>query len=128
MPDSAAFNPTAPTFEVQLDRLRHLKFTMNSVCAIEGVTGKNMLHKENWSKLFAKMNLSTVRLLVWSALIWEDPKLTLEDVGEMFSQIGQDKLPDVLSAVNQAIEAHTLKAEADRPLAEGTKVPVETAT
>lgn len=130
MSESSIPNPTAPIFEVELDRKRRLKFDWNSVCAIESVTNKNMLQKKNWDALFRKMDASNVRLLLWAALVWEDPELALNDVGRMLSKIGSAGLPDIIEAVNRAIEAHTLDAAAEKkpPLAEGTQVPVPMAT
>ncbi len=130
MPENGIANPTAPTFEVELDRKRRLKFDWNSVCAIEDVTKKNMLQKKNWDAIFGNMDASNVRLLLWAALVWEDPELALADVGRMLSKKGQAGVPNIIEALNRAIEAHTLRAEAEdeRPLAEGAKVPAPMAT
>lgn len=130
MAETSIPNPTAPIFEVELDRKRGLKFDWNSVCAIEGVTKKNMLQKKNWDAIFRNMDASNVRLLLWAALVWEDPGLALADVGRMLSQIGQAGVPNIIEALNRAIEAHTLRAEAEdeRPLGEGAQVPASMAT
>ncbi len=123
-------NPTAPTFEIELDRKRHLLFDWNSAAAVESITRKNMLVKENWDAIFRNMNVTNLRLLLWAGLVWEDPDLTIGDVGRMISRIAQNSLPAVIEQLNEAITAHLLQGEEkdDRPLAEGTKVPMETAS
>lgn len=130
MVETAIPNPTAPTFEIELDRKRYLLFDWNSACAVESITKKNMLVKGNWDAIFRNMNVTNLRLLLWAGLVWEDPDLTIGDVGRLISKIAQDTLPAVIEKLNQAITAHLVQAEEkeDRPLAEGTKVPVETAT
>ncbi len=130
MAESNIPNPTAPTFEVELDRKRRLKFDWNSVCAIESVTKKNMLQKKNWDAIFRNMDASNVRLLLWAALVWEDSGLALADVGRMLSKTGQAGVPGIVEALNRAIEAHTLRADSgeERPLAEGAQVPAPMAT
>ncbi len=123
-------NPTAPTFEIELDRKRNLLFDWNSAAAVETVTKKNMLVKENWDAIFRNMNVTNLRLLLWAGLVWEDPDLTIGDVGRLISRIAQESLPAVIEQLNHAITAHLAQAEEKdgRPLAEGTKVPVETAS
>ncbi len=129
MAETSIPNPTAPTFEIQLDRKRKILFDWNSAAAVETITKKNMLVKENWNAIFRNMNVTNVRLLLWAGLVWEDPNLTIGDVGRLISRIAQDTLPTVIEQLNHAITAHLLQAEEkdDRPLAEGTKVPVKTA-
>ena len=80
--------PTAPTVEIELDRLRHLKIDFNAIALAEKETGKNLLNNSVWKDLSA----GDIRAFLWAALKWEDQGLTLEDVGAMIHPGNVDKI------------------------------------
>lgn len=71
--------PTAPTVEIELDKKRRLRFDFNAFSLAEKETGKNFLSGVNWTALSA----IEVRAILWAGLVWDDPTLTVEDVGAM---------------------------------------------
>lgn len=87
--------PTVPTAEVLLDRPRHLKFDFNAAARFEAATGKNLFA----NNVLGEMSATSMRALLWACLVWEDPELTQEQVGEMihFGNINDltGKLTDV---------------------------------
>lgn len=83
--------PSAPTFEITLDKVRHLKFDFNALALAEKETGKNLLKGEAW----VDMNAGDIRAFLWAGLLWEDPQLTLETVGSLIhpgnaGEVGKD--------------------------------------
>lgn len=70
-----------PEITIELDKKRTLIFDFNALCRLEELTGKNALNGETWSSLSAK----DVRALLWSAMLREDPDLTIQEVGEMIT-------------------------------------------
>lgn len=123
-------NPVRPIFSVELDHTRHLKFGTNSIIALEKVTGENLRKSEGWNRVFGDMSMTAIIQLLWGALVWEDKKLTVDDVGDMFDNLGASEQKAVGEALNKAIEAHVLRREGDdqRPLVPAVEVPAETAT
>lgn len=91
--------PSAPTFEVTLDKVRHLKFDFNALALAEKETGKNLLKGAAW----ADMSASDIRAFLWAGLLWEDSELTLGMVGSMIHPGNAgDVGADLQSAVNKA--------------------------
>jgi hypothetical protein len=78
---SAASNGHVHTVEVELDRLRHFRMDFNAMTEAEAATGLNLLQPDIWGKMTA----TQLRALMFAALKWEDPALTLEAVGEMLT-------------------------------------------
>lgn len=83
--------PTAPTFEVTLDKARHLKFDFNALALAEKETGKNLLQGGAWGN----MSAGDIRAFLWAGLLWEDSDLTLEMVGSWLhpgnaGEVGQE--------------------------------------
>lgn len=75
---------TIPTVEIELDKVRHLRFDFNAICDFEDKAGKEimsmMITLPDGSPSI-KFNFKDLRILLWAALKWEDPALTLEQVG-----------------------------------------------
>jgi len=62
---------------IMLDKERHLKLTKEGMGKFYDITGESLLECFN----FSEMNEHEIIASVWSCLIWEDEKLSLEDVG-----------------------------------------------
>lgn len=91
--------PTAPVFEIELDKTRHLKFDFNALALAEKETGKNLLQGASW----LDMSASDIRAFLWAGLLWEDSALTLEDVGSLIH-------PGNAGEVGKSLENAFLKA------------------
>lgn len=76
-----------------LDKERHLYFSLNSLEMIEDLTGVSI------DKISENMNMKTLKAIVYSGLVWEDKKLTLDAVGEM---IGFEDIEKVSEAIGEA--------------------------
>lgn len=63
--------------EIELDKKRNLRFSMNALCEIEDLIGKPM------SQLNDEMSIKDLRSFLWCGLKHEDKDLTMEEVGEM---------------------------------------------
>ena len=64
---------------ITLDRERHLRYDYNSFCAIEEKLGADCMTPEFWEKVTP----GKIRALLWAGLVWEDPKLTIEQAGAL---------------------------------------------
>jgi hypothetical protein len=62
--------------QIELDRVRNLRYTMNALAEIEDILGVPLSELEN-----IKMSIKNVRVILWAGLIHEDPTLTQEEVG-----------------------------------------------
>lgn len=81
---------------VFLDRLRHLKFDLNSLCVLEEKFG-------NIEKALQELErgvMRAVRVILWAGLCHEDPDLTEQAVGEM---VTVDNLDVVGAALLRAL-------------------------
>jgi hypothetical protein len=99
---------------IELDKTRHLRFTLNAMIECEERTGRSMLNTKA-----TQIGLKDLRVYVWAALIHEDPTLTPEQVGDM---IDLHNLADVSDAFRRAFsaampEAKGEQAEPETPLA-----------
>lgn len=82
---------------IALDRERHLRFTMNSLVAIEEQTGQDMAeYAKQLASKNGKLRVADIRLLLWAMLLDEDPTLTVQAVGSM---IPMERLGEVATAV-----------------------------
>lgn len=69
--------------KIMADRERTVSFDWNALCAIEKVTGKNLvLDTSVWSKPDANL----FRALVYGVLLTDDPSLTVEKTGQLMTQ------------------------------------------
>ena len=97
------------TVEIGLDKLRYLRFDINAFADIEqkGGAGLEKLVGENL------VGINTIRLLLWGGLKWEEPRLSLEQVGNMISQYleGGGELQDIGNKVMEAVQHSGLVAK-----------------
>lgn len=80
---------------INLDKERHLYFTLNSLELIEEMTGTSV------DKIGEHMNMKTLKVIVFAGLVHEDKTLTVEEVGDM---IGVEKIEEVSKAVAEAFK------------------------
>lgn len=92
-------DPVRPGFPIALDKPRRLLLDLNALITLQEKTGKNMLRGEGWAQ-FTDPDPAQIRLLLWAALLHEDPELTPEQVGTLI-HTGN------LEAVQRALEAAT---------------------
>lgn len=62
-----------PLVEIDLDKPRHLRLDLNAMCEFERVAGKPFFE--------INRSMQDTRILLWVALIHEDPDLTQEEAG-----------------------------------------------
>ena len=72
-------NPRKAEVIVNLDRPRKLKLTLNIMCEAEQILKKSILRED--------MGLLDMRAILWAGLKQEDPKLTIQKVGEMMDSV-----------------------------------------
>lgn len=65
------------TVKIALDKQRKLKFDLNAMAMFEEETGASCFTESTWTDMSARK----IRALLWSALLWEDPALTIEMAG-----------------------------------------------
>lgn len=86
---------------VFLDRLRHLKFDLNSLCVLEEKFG-------NIEKALQELErgvMRAVRVILWAGLCHEDPDLTEEDVGKLVNIDNLDMVGiALLKALGEGVE------------------------
>ena len=82
--------------EIDLDRKRQLRVDFNSLIAFKKETGINLLAVESEVNL---QDPEILRAFLWAALLWDDPDLTLEQVGNLLT------LSDAASMFNALTEA-----------------------
>lgn len=81
------------TIEIQLDKKRNLRYTLNSFRILEKQFGISV------DKLGENITMETIQALLYVGLIHEDKKLTFEAVGDM---VDFGNLPDVNQKISEA--------------------------
>jgi len=67
--------------EIELDKVRTLKFDLNAFAELEDAYGT----VEDAMKAMEKGSIKALRAVLWSGLVHEDEELTLKQVGSMIS-------------------------------------------
>jgi len=74
-------DPTLPDVSLLIGgKERHLVFDFNAICVAEKVSGVNLL-----KAAVSEINATNIRGLLYAALLRDDPKLTLDEVGSWSS-------------------------------------------
>ena len=102
--------PTVPSVKITLDRERTLRFDFNALAAFEEQTGLNALATEVWSNPTTK----TLRAMLWSALLHEDPGLKISDLGAL---VHSGNIEEIYRKVKEASVAGS--PEVETPAGEG---------
>ena len=100
-----------PLVEIILDKPRHLKLTLGGMKKFQEATGKSLLKGFN----FNEMNEGELIAFIWACLVWEDRKLTVEDVGYL---LDVSKLSEVTGKLQQAVSLASPEKKDDNPLVE----------
>ncbi len=70
-----------PEFVLQLDRPRKLVLSLGSLARAEEKLGKSLFQAVNWKRF----GIADVRIVLWAALLEDDPNITFEDVDKLFT-------------------------------------------
>jgi hypothetical protein len=89
-----------PLVSITLDKERHLKLTLGGMKCFAQATGKSLL--KGFS--FNDMTEGELIAFIWACLIWEDKKLTCEDVGYL---LDISKLAEVTEKLRLAVSVST---------------------
>ncbi|QGG47654.1 hypothetical protein [Heliorestis convoluta] len=89
--------------DIELDRPRQLRYTLNAFAEIEERLGVPLAELGN-----IKLGMKTVRTILWAGLLHEDISITEEEVGDM---VGFEKLEYVQRKIAEAFEVATGKKE-----------------
>lgn len=87
--------------EVELDKVRNIRFTLNSLAEIEDKLGVPLSKLKD-----VEMGVKTVRTMLWAGLIHEDEELTERQVGNM---VDFSNLEYVQTKVSEAFTSATAK-------------------
>lgn len=105
--------PHPKAVPITLDKARSLLYNLNALCLLKERCGINILtpDREQLEDPVA------VRAIAWAGLVHEDPALTLDQVGEMVTD-----LPGVSVKIGEALAMSTRpEVAADVPLPKGAK-------
>lgn len=84
-----------PFVVVELDKPRKLRYGINQLIMLEEMLNIPITELAN-----KQPGLKEIRTLLWCGLIWEDPDLTVEQVGELMDNAD---LVELSAKVNEAI-------------------------
>jgi len=89
------------------ETLYELEYTINSVCSLEEVTGKEL------GDCMKQGGYRGIRTLLWCGMLENTPTLTLKKAGNLLQEYLKDKeLGDLVQTIGDAIEqADFLKAQ-----------------
>lgn len=106
---------------LMLDKERHLKLSYPTLALAELELSRVWERKINLLTLLTDgIGLNDLRVLLWAALLWEDPSLTLLRVQDM---IDPSRLTEIMDAVVQAwLRAWHITSDA--PVEEETAPPL----
>ncbi len=94
---------------IELDRMRHLRFTPNAIADAETAMGKNLL------AIVAEGGVRATRAFLWAGLKWEDRSLTLEKVGILIEKwMETHEYPELETKVVEGLRADGWFKEAAR--------------
>lgn len=93
--------------EINLDRPRHLRYTLNALSEIEDKLGIPLTEIGK-----TPLGIKAVRVILWAGLIHEDPDLTVEAVGDL---VDFGNFEEVQLKIAEAFEAATQGKASGRP-------------
>ena len=103
--------PTKKSVPVKLDKVRHLRMDFNALAFIEDKTGKNLLQQESWNNLTA----TDMRTIIWAMLLWEDPEITVDQVGENIDLENIDYISEQLHKVLELSNVEVQEGDEENP-------------
>ncbi|MCW2278739.1 hypothetical protein [Heliophilum fasciatum] len=87
--------------EIELDKPRNLRYTLNALAEIEDKLGVNVGEMDG-----ANLGIKAIRVILWAGLIHEDTELTETQVGEM---VDFENFAQVQEKIAAAFEVATRK-------------------
>ena len=81
-------------------KTRTLVWNMNAVCELEAIEKVNIL---SGSTFWQDMSVSKFRTLIYVMLYKEDPRPTMEEVGEIISDYGFEKVGEIIAEMFEAV-------------------------
>ena len=76
---------------IELDKARNLRFGINALCQLEDMIGKPVTDLQDGA------GITEIRAMLYCGLAWEDPDLTVDEVGEIMDDAMSDKGIDYIS-------------------------------
>lgn len=92
--------------EIELDKPRRLRFTLNSLAELEDKLGVGI---QEIGEVLSNPRMKDLLLLLWAGLIHEDEELTVERVGNMIDLSNMDMLSDKLGEAFSASNGSSQK-------------------
>jgi len=86
--------------KVKLDKKRHLLVTSQAVAKYQEVTGRELAAQSTLSNL----SLRDVVVITWALLLHEDPRLTIDQVGDMIKP--QTNMKELMYKIAEAWDAY----------------------
>lgn len=77
-----------------------LRYTFNSLCLVEEKAGINLI--DYFEKVLPHPNLSDMRFLLWAGLVPDNPKMTLNEAGDIMQDLGYH---NIVAMVSRALKA-----------------------
>lgn len=94
----------AGTVPIQLDKARNLKLDFNALADADSVDGRAI----NEFLSGQRGSMAAIRALMWAGLKHEDPRLTVQEVGQLIQDAminGGDSLASLSTKIHEAIIA-----------------------
>lgn len=88
---------------------RHLRFTLNALAELEDRYGSV---EEAFKKVEGGTSIKALRTVIWAGLIWEDPDITEQDVGNL---IDIAYMQEMIEALGGAFEADMPQTDSNAP-------------
>lgn len=93
-------NKQKKVVEIELDKVRGLRFTLNSLAEIEDRLGVPLSKMSE-----VELGIKSIRTMLWAGLIHEDPELTETEVGNMVDfenlEYSQEKVAEAFSLATE---------------------------
>ena len=91
--------------KVKLDKKRHLLVTTDALAQYERITGRKLLAESTMSNL----SLRDVVVITWALLLHEDPRLTIDQVGDMIKP--QTNMQELTYRIGEAWDIYAKEME-----------------
>lgn len=104
-------------FDIDVDgKTLKMQFTANALCALEDASGKGAVQFVQGLEKQAEagdLRLASIRLLVWAGLKQHQPKISIEDAGNVIDALGD--LGTAMEKISAAFSASMPDADGKAP-------------
>lgn len=84
---------------IELDKIRNLRLGVNARCMAQEILGKPL------SDLTKGAGENEIRVLLYCGLIWEDPTLTIEQLGDIMDDVLEERDYEYIgNKIGEAVE------------------------